>query len=371
MSLTLPALLKVMTDKNASDLHITAGSPPRLRIDGVLVQLQADPLTPVDAMQLCYSVMDDAQKQRFEQELELDFSFGIRGMARFRASVYTQQTCVAGAFRLVPYQIPSLEELGLPPIVAELCDRRRGLVLVTGPAGAGKSTTLASMIDRINTNVKGHIVTLEDPIEFQHQHRRCLVNQREIGRDSASLQRALAHVARQDPDVVLIGELRDPETIEAALAIAETGHLVLGTLPTPSAVESIHRLVEVLPPHAQGRARGVLSHVLGGVIAQVLLPKAAGPGRALAAEVLVPSAAVRNLIREDKLHQVHSQMQIGQPKGGMQTLNQALAELCLGGAIALETALGASSDPDELRTMIQAVRGALGDAAPPQDPEPR
>jgi twitching motility protein PilT len=353
MTLNLPALLKAMTDKGASDLHITAGSPPRLRIDGDLVKLQTEPLTPADTKQLCYSVMNDAQKQRFEEELELDFSFGIRGMARFRANVYLQQTCVAGAFRVVPYDIVPLEQLGLPPVVTELCDRPRGLVLVTGPTGSGKSTTLASMIDRINTTVKGHIVTVEDPIEFQHQHKSCLVNQREIGRDSASFKRALKYILRQDPDAVLIGELRDLETIEAALTIAETGHLAFGTLHTSSAIQSINRIIDVFPAHAQSQVRAVLSHVLEGVVTQILLPKASGSGRALAAEVLVPNTAIRNLIREDKLHQVYSQMQIGQSKFGMQTMNQALADLYLRRVITLETALGASSEVDELKTMIR------------------
>jgi twitching motility protein PilT len=302
--LNLQALLKAMTDKGASDLHVTAGSPPRLRIDGDLVKLQTEPLTPVDTKQLCYSVMNDAQKLRFEEDLEIDFSFGIRGMARFRANVYMQQSCVAGAFRVVPYKIIPLEELGMPPIVTELCDRPRGMVLVTGPTGSGKSTTLASMIDRINTSIKGHIVTVEDPIEFQHQHKGCLVNQREIGRDSNSFKRALKYILRQDPDVVLIGEMRDLETVEAALTIAETGHLAFGTLHTNSAIQSINRIIDVFPSHQQSQVRAVLSFVLEGVITQTLLPKASGSGRALAAEVMVPNAAIRNLIREDKLHQI-------------------------------------------------------------------
>ncbi|HWO19996.1 MAG TPA: type IV pilus twitching motility protein PilT [Kofleriaceae bacterium] len=353
MTLNLPALLKAMTDKGSSDLHISAGSPPRLRIDGDLVRLQTDALTPVDTKQLCYSVMSDAQKQRFEEELELDFSFGIRGMARFRAHVYMQQTCVAGTFRAVPYAVTPLDQLGLPPAVTDLCDRPRGLVLVTGPAGSGKSTTLASMIDRINTNVKGHIITVEDPIEFQHQHKSCLVSQREIGRDSASFQRALKYILRQDPDAVLIGELRDPETIQAALTIAETGHLVFATLHTGSAIQSIHRMIDVFPALQQPQVRAVLSHVLEGVVSQLLLPKAQGPGRALAAEVMIPSAAIRNLIREEKLHQIYSQMQIGQSKFGMQTMNQALTDLHLRGVITRETALGASSEVDELKTMLR------------------
>jgi twitching motility protein PilT len=365
-NLNLQALLKAMTDKGSSDLHITAGSPPRLRIDGDLVRLQTEPLTPVDTKQLCYSVMNDAQKLRFEEDLEIDFSFGIRGMARFRANVYMQQSCVAGAFRVVPYQIIPLQDLGLPPVVTELCDKPRGLVLCTGPTGSGKSTTLASMIDRINTNIKGHIVTVEDPIEFQHQHKGCLVNQREIGRDSSSFKRALKYILRQDPDVVLIGEMRDLETVEAALTIAETGHLAFGTLHTNSAIQSINRIIDVFPSHAQTQVRAVLSFVLEGVITQTLLPKASGSGRALAAEVMIPNAAIRNLIREDKLHQIYSQMQIGQSKFGMQTMNQALLDLYMRKVITLDVAMGASSEQDELKSMILAAGGSIGGmAAPP------
>ncbi len=360
MALNLQALLKAMTDKGASDLHITAGSPPRLRIDGDLVKLQTEPLTPVDTKTLCYSVMNDAQKLRFEEDLELDFSFGIRNMARFRANVYMQQQCVAGAFRVVPYQIIPLENLGMPAVVTELCDKPRGLVLVTGPTGSGKSTTLASMIDRINTRLKGHIVTVEDPIEFQHSHKGCLVNQREIGRDSASFKRALKYILRQDPDVVLVGEMRDLETVEAALTIAETGHLAFATLHTNSAIQSINRIIDVFPSHQQSQVRAVLSFVLEGVITQSLIPKVNGTGRALAAEVMVPNAAIRNLIREDKLHQIYSQMQIGQSKYGMQTMNQSLCELYLKKQISIDEAIGHSSEVDELKTMILNGGGTLG-----------
>jgi len=365
MAHSLQALLKAMTDKGASDLHVTAGSPPRLRIDNELVRLQTDPLTPVDTKTLCYSVMNDAQKLRFEEDLEIDFSFGIRGMARFRANVYLQQSCVAGAFRIVPYQIIPLEELGLPPVVTELCDKPRGLVLVTGPTGSGKSTTLASMIDRINSKMRGHIITVEDPIEFQHQHKNCLINQREIGRDSQSFKRALKYILRQDPDVVLIGEMRDLETIEAALTLAETGHLAFGTLHTNNAIQSINRIVDVFPSHAQSQIRSVLSFVLEGVVTQTLIPKANGQGRALAAEVMVPNAAIRNLIREDKLHQIYSQMQIGQSKFGMQTMNQSLVELYIKKVISLEECLGHSSEVDELKTMILNAGGSLGNLGGP------
>jgi twitching motility protein PilT len=364
VALNLQALLKAMTDKGASDLHITANSSPRLRIDGELVKLQTEPLTPVDTKTLCYSVMNDAQKLRFEEDLEIDFSFGIRNMARFRANVYMQQACVAGAFRVVPYTIIPLEDLGLPPVVQELCDRPRGLVLVTGPTGSGKSTTLASMIDRINTRTKGHIVTVEDPIEFQHSHKGCLVNQREIGRDSMSFKRALKYILRQDPDCVLIGEMRDLETVEAALTIAETGHLAFATLHTNNAIQSINRIIDVFPSSQQSQVRAVLSFVLEGVVTQQLVPKASGTGRALAAEVLVPNAAVRNLIREDKLHQIYSQMQIGQTKFGMQTMNQSLADLFHRKVISLDEALGHTSEIDELRTMIMNQGGTVS----PQQP---
>jgi twitching motility protein PilT len=276
-----------------------------------------------------------------------------------------QQACVAGAFRVVPYQIIPLQDLGLPPICTELCDKPRGLVLVTGPTGSGKSTTLASMIDRINTNMKGHIITVEDPIEFPHSHKSCMVNQREIGRDSTSFKRALKYILRQDPDVVLIGEMRDLETVEAALTIAETGHLAFGTLHTNSAIQSINRIVDVFPSHAHDQVRAVLSFVLEGVITQTLIPKAAGSGRVLAAEVMVPNAAIRNLIREDKLHQIYSQMQIGQSRFGMQTMNQSLCTLYINKTIALEEAIGRTSEADELKTMILNAGGSLGNLAPP------
>jgi twitching motility protein PilT len=369
--LNLQALLKAMLDKGASDLHITAGSPPRLRIDNELVRLQTDPLGPVDTKTLCYSVMNDAQKLRFEEDLEIDFSFGIRGVARFRANVYMQQSCVAGAFRLVPYQIIPLENLGMPPVVTELSDRPRGLVLVCGPTGSGKSTTLASMIDRINTKMRGHIVTVEDPIEFQHSHKASLVNQREIGRDSTSFKRALKYILRQDPDVVLVGEMRDLETIEAALTIAETGHLCFGTLHTNSAIQSINRIIDVFPSHQQSQVRAVLSFVLEGVVCQALIPKLNGTGRVLASEVMVPNAAIRNLIREDKLHQIYSQMQIGQSKFGMQTFNQSLCELYLKKQISLEEAFGHTSELDELKTMILNGGGSLGNHIGPQLNQPR
>jgi twitching motility protein PilT len=352
MAPTLHQLLKVMLDKGASDLHITTGTPPQLRIDGQLVPLKTDAMTPVDTKQLCYSILTDAQKLRFEEDQEIDLSFGVKNLARFRANIFMQRGAVAGAFRMVPFKVIPLEELGLPPVVTELCDKPRGLVLVTGPTGSGKSTTLASMIDRINQQQRSHIVTVEDPIEFLHPHKNCLVNQREVGADTQSFKRALKYILRQDPDIVLIGEMRDLETIEAALTLAETGHLCFATLHTNSAIQTINRVIDVFPPHQQAQVRALLSFVLEGILCQSLIPRATGSGRVLAAEVMVPNPAIRNLIREDKNHQIYSQMQIGQSKFGMQTFNQCLTDLYMKGQISLEEALGHSSELDELRTMI-------------------
>jgi twitching motility protein PilT len=354
----LHQLLKAMLDKGASDLHITTGSPPCLRIDGALHPLRTDPMTPVDTKQLCYSILTDAQKLRFEEDSELDLSFGVKNLARFRANIFMQRGAVAGAFRMIPFKIVPLQEIGLPPVIEELCNRPRGLVLVTGPTGSGKSTTLASMIDKINQENRDHIVTIEDPIEFLHPHKGCLVNQREVGADTQSFKRALKYILRQDPDVVLVGEMRDLETIEAALTVAETGHLAFATLHTNSAVQTINRIVDVFPPYQQTQVRAQLSFVLEGVICQTLLPKQGG-GRCLAAEVMVPNPAIRNLIREDKIHQIYSQMQIGQSKYGMQTFNQSLCNLFMKKHITLEEALGRSSDPEELKTMIANAQAGL------------
>ena len=352
MAPSLHQLLKAMLDKGASDLHLTTGSAPQLRIDGQLAPLRTESLTPVDTKQLCYSILTDAQKLRFEEDQELDLSFGVKNMARFRANIFMQRGAVGGAFRLVPFKIIPLADLGVPPVVMELCERPRGLVLVTGQTGSGKSTTLASMIDKINQTSRHHIITIEDPIEYLHPHKNCLVNQREVGADTKSFTRALKYILRQDPDVVLIGEMRDLETIEAALTIAETGHLAFATLHTNSAIQSINRIIDVFPPHAQSQVRAVLSFVLEGVLSQTLIPRASGSGRVLAAEVMVPNPAIRNLIREDKVHQIYSQMQIGQAKFGMQTMNQSLCDLFLRKQISLEDSIGRSSDADELKTMI-------------------
>ncbi len=347
-----------MVEKGASDLHITTGSPPQLRIDGELVPLKTNPLTPVETKQICYSILTDAQKHRFEEENELDLSFGVKGLSRFRSNIFMQRGAVAGAFRTIPFKILTFADLGLPPVVAELAKRPRGLVLVTGPTGSGKSTTLASIIDKINTDRHQHIMTIEDPIEYLHPHKNCLVNQREVGADTKNFKTALKYILRQDPDVVLVGEMRDLETIEAALTIAETGHVCFATLHTNSAVQTINRILDVFPPFQQPQVRAQLSFVLEGIMSQALLQRAGGPGRVLALEVMVPNPAIRNLIREDKVHQLYSSMQIGQSKYGMQTFNQSLAALLSKRIITQDEAFARSSDPDELRNII------AGGAAP-------
>jgi len=348
----LHQLLKAMIEKGASDLHITTNSPPQLRIDGKLQPLQTPPLSPADTKQVCYSILTDAQKHRFEENSELDLSFGVRGLSRFRANVFMQRGAVAGAFRSIPYKVMTMEELGLPKAVLDITKKPRGLVLVTGPTGSGKSTTLASIIDRINIERHDHIVTVEDPIEYLHPHKNCLVNQREVGADTKSFTNALKYILRQDPDVVLIGEMRDLETIEAALTVAETGHLAFATLHTNSCVQTINRIVDVFPPYQQSQVRAQLSFVLEGVMCQSLLPRANGPGRALSLELMIPNPAIRNLIREDKIHQIYSQMQIGQEKFGMQTMNQSLASLFQRRLISLEDAMARSHDQEELKTLI-------------------
>jgi len=349
---TLQQLLKAMVEQGASDLHIATGAPPQLRIDGTLVPLRLNPLSPVETKQLCYSVLTDAQKIRFEEDSELDFSFGVRGLSRFRANIFRQRGAVGAAFRTIPFNILSCAELGLPPVIEEFCNKPRGLVLVTGPTGSGKSTTLAAMIDKINTERHEHIMTVEDPIEYLHKHKGCLVNQREVGADTESFKNALRYILRQDPDVVLVGELRDLETIEAALTTAETGHLCFATLHTNSAAQTINRIIDVFPANQQAQIRTQLSFVLEGVISQSLLPSITGRGRVPAVEVMVPNAAIRNLIREDKIHQIYSQMQIGQGRSGMQTMNQALASLYLNRRVSLQEAIEHSSEPEELEQII-------------------
>jgi twitching motility protein PilT len=352
MAVTLSDLLKKLLELSGSDLHITTNSPPQVRVHGHLQPLDMPPLGPADTKQLAYSVMTDAQKHRFEEDLELDFSFGLKGLARFRANIFNQRGAVAAVFRVIPFEIKSFSQLNLPPVVAKLCDRPRGLILVTGPTGSGKSTTLAAMLDKINSERHEHIITIEDPIEFVHPHKNCLVNQREIHQDTKSFGDALRAALREDPDVVLIGEMRDLETIESALRIAETGHLTFGTLHTNSASSTINRVIDVFPAHQQPQIRAQLSLVLEGVLCQALLPKGGGQGRCMAMEVLVPNPAIRNLIREDKIHQIYSSMQTGQDKYGMQTFNQSLMTLYLQKSITIETALLRSSNPDELQEMI-------------------
>ncbi|MBI5694457.1 MAG: type IV pilus twitching motility protein PilT [Nitrospirae bacterium] len=353
----LHQLLQTMIDKGASDLHITTGSPPQLRIDGHLVPMNLPPLGAAETKQLCYSVLTDVQKHKFEESNELDLSFGLKGLSRFRANIFMQRGAVATAIRTIPFKILSFDDLNLPPIITELVNKPRGLILVTGPTGSGKSTTLASMIDKINSERHEHIITIEDPIEFLHQHKKAVVNQREVGADTKSFKEALKYVLRQDPDIVLIGEMRDLETIEAALTVSETGHLAFATLHTNSAAQTINRIVDVFPPHQQPQVRAQLSFVLEGIIAQQLIPKMSGSGRCLAMEILVPNPAIRNLIREDKIHQLYSTMQTGQSRFGMQTMNQALLELYQRRVISYDDAIGRSTLPEELITMLSRVGG--------------
>lgn len=349
---TLHQLLKVMVDRGASDLHITTGTAPQLRIDGSLVPLRTEPLTPVETKTLCYSVMSETQTVKFEKQNELDLSFGVRGLSRFRANVFVQRGAVAGAFRAIPFRIRSFEDLGLPAVVQELASLPRGLLLVTGPTGSGKSTTLAAIIDKINRERRDHIITIEDPIEFLHANKSCVVNQREVGADTHSVQGALKSILRQDPDVVLVGEMRDLETIETALTIAETGHLVFATLHTNSALQSINRIIDVFPSSQQAQIRAQLSFVVQGILSQTLLARSDGPGRALALEILIPTPAIRNLIREDKVHQIYSMMQTGQSGSGMQTMNQSLFDLVRRSVVRPADALKRSPDHRELNEML-------------------
>jgi twitching motility protein PilT len=356
---SLPELLKTTVDLDGSDLHIATNTPPQVRVHGHLQRLPGPDMSPADTKQLVYSVLTDAQKKRFEETMELDFSFGIRGLARFRCNVFNQRGAVGAVYRLIPEKIRSFGDLGLPAVLANLSERPRGLVLVTGPTGSGKSTTLAAMLDKINSERHEHIITIEDPIEYIHQHKNCLVNQREVHSDTASFSAALRAALREDPDIVLIGEMRDLETVEAALKIAETGHLTFGTLHTNSAAQTINRIIDIFPAGQQSQIRTQLSLVLEGIVCQALLPRADGKGRVCSLEIMVPTPAIRNLIRDDKVHQIYGSMQAGQEKMGMQTANQSLASLYMKRAITLETALNASSLKDELKEMIDRGVGVV------------
>src|SRR6184192_4102633 len=354
---TLPELLKTLVDMGGSDLHLTTDTPPQIRVHGHLQRLPMPALTPAETKNLAYSVLTDEQKKRFEQTKELDCSFGLKNIgSRFRCNVFNQRGAVGAVYRVIPEKIRAFGDLGLPAVLATLSEKPRGLVLVTGPTGSGKSTTLAAMIDKINAERHDHILTIEDPIEFVHQHKNCLVNQRELHADTKSFADALRAALREDPDVVLIGEMRDLETIESALRIAETGHLTFGTLHTNSASSTINRIIDVFPAHQQPQIRAQLSLVLEGIMCQSLLPKVGGQGRVMAMEIMVPNAAIRNLVREDKIHQIYSAMQSGQDKFGMQTFNQSLATLYFQKQITLEQAIQRSSLADELQEMIN--RGA-------------
>ena len=375
---TLPELLKTLVERDGSDLHIATNTPPQIRVHGHLQRLEdMEDLQPADTKQLVYSVLTDAQKKRFEETNELDFSFGIRGLARFRCNVFTQRGAVGAVYRLIPEKIRSLQDLNLPPVLGTLAERPRGLVLITGPTGSGKSTTLAAILDKINTERHEHILTIEDPIEYIHQHKSCLVNQREVHSDTGSFSNALRAALREDPDVVLIGEMRDLETVEAALKIAETGHLTFGTLHTNSAAQTINRIIDIFPANQQSQIRTQLSLVLEGIVCQALLPKADGKGRAVSLEILIPTPAIRNLIRDDKIHQIYGSMQAGQEKMGMQTANQSLATLYQRRMITLEAALTASSNKDELQDLINRGVGVVAGAGmggrpggPPRPPVP-
>jgi twitching motility protein PilT len=351
-TVNLRALLEEMIQRDASDLHITAGDKPKLRVDGDITDANVEVvLTPKDTLQLAYSILTENQKKRFETEDELDFSFGIQNLARFRGNCFKQRGCVSLVIRQIPFNIRTFEELGLPNAVAKMAERPRGLVLVTGPTGSGKSTTLAAMIDKINRERKGHIITVEDPIEFIHRHQGCIVNQREVGTDTKSFANALKYSLREDPDVILVGEMRDLETMQAALTIAETGHLCFATLHTNSAAEAINRMIDVFPSHQQGQVRAQLAFVLEGIVTQTLLPRAKGRGRAMAAEILVVTPAIRALIRDNKIHQINSSMQAGK-KFGMQTLNDSLYNLYMNREVVLDECLRVSGDQNEFLRMI-------------------
>src|SRR3954447_2621426 len=359
---TLPELLRQMVQLDGSDLHITTDTPPQVRVHGHLRRLPLPEFTPAETKALVYSVLTDSQKKRFEETMELDFSFGIRGLARFRCNLFNQRGAVGAVYRLIPEKIRSFGDLGLPAVLGSLSERPRGLVLVTGPTGSGKSTTLAAMIDKINSERHEHILTIEDPIEYIHAHKNCLVNQREVHSDTGSFGNALRAALREDPDIVLIGEMRDLETVEAALKIAETGHLTFGTLHTNSAAQTNNRIIDIFPANQQAQIRTQLSLVLEGIVCQALLPRADGKGRVCSLEIMVPTPAIRNLIRDDKIHQIYGAMQTGQEKLGMQTANQSLASLFMKRQITQDIALNASSNKEELLDMMNRGVGVVAGA---------
>lgn len=344
-----------MVDQNASDLHVTVGVPPQFRISGKMIKVKTDPLQPQDSKDLCYQVLTDAQKAEFERNQELDFSFGIKDVSRFRGNIFQQRGNVAAVFRRIPIVIPDWDAIGVPQVLKKIIKRPNGLILVTGATGSGKSTTLAAMIDAVNREDYGHLITIEDPIEFVHPHKNCIVNQREVGVDTKSFHNALKQALRQDPDYVLVGELRDIETIEMALTMAETGHLVFGTLHTNSAIQSINRVVNVFPPHQQPQIRQLLSFTLQAIISQTLVPRADGKGRAMACEVMIPNMAIRNLIREEKIHQIYSAMQSGQEETGMQTLNQHILQHVRTGVVSKQDAFEYSNMPEEMQKLISQL----------------
>lgn len=348
----LKELLYLVIEKGASDLHLTVGVPPKLRIDGVLTSVGSEILTPDTVKDLIFSILTEEQKEKFNKEWELDFAIGIKELSRFRINIFKQRGCISVAIRSIPFKIPTFHELGLPHICDNLVEKRQGFILVTGPTGSGKSTTLASMVDKINENRSCHIITIEDPIEYLHHHKKAIINQREVGSDTKSFPTALKYTLREDPNVILIGEMRDLETIRAAITIAETGHLVFATLHTPDTIQSINRIIDVFPPHQQTQVKTQLSFVLEGILSQQLLPRHNSAGRILSLEVLIPTPAIRSLIREDKLHQIYSSLQTGH-KYGMQSMNYALSQLYLKNLISYEEALIRSSDPEELQSLIK------------------
>jgi twitching motility protein PilT len=360
-------LLEAVLERGASDLHVTSGTPPTIRVHGSLMRLDQYPkLSPDELQRMIYSILTQKQRERLEQDLELDVSYSLPGKARFRVNVYFQRDALGAAFRLIPFEIKSIEDLGLPRQIEDFARLPRGLVLVTGPTGSGKSTTLASLVDVINEERDVHIMTVEDPIEFLHRHKRALVNQREVGHDTTSFAQALKHVLRQDPDVILVGEMRDLETISTALTAAETGHLVFATLHTQDAPQTIDRIIDVFPPFQQQQVRVQLAVTLQGIVTQQLLATVDGRGRAASSEILIATPAVRNLIREAKIHQIYSLMQAG-GKFGMQTMDASLAQLVRAGKISRESALAQCHDPEELYRILGREAAGAG-ARPAQSP---